>query len=90
MIKAQADKSGRRTKVTIDATAVELANEFAAICNDMMLHHPLIFAVVMDRVLPNEEEEETAEEHTLDDLFEECMNELDLMMKVRGDNNAKS
>ncbi len=65
----------------------DLAKELAGILTVFKDHFP----EALDKALRVIDEcEAEVEECTLDDLFEECMKELDLFMKVRGDNNAKS
>lgn len=67
----------------------DIAQELAGILAVFREHFPEALAVALNKI--DEFEADIEEDNTLDELFSECMKELDLMMKVRkGNNNAKS
>ena len=85
-----AEERGDRVAVEFEGSLGTLANEFAAICSGMLENRPYIFAAVMKTLLEDENEE--AEETSLDELFGDVMAELDELtnLKKGGNNNAKS
>jgi len=65
----------------------DIAEELAGILAVFKEHFPEHLAKALNHL---DNYEAQVEENTLDDLFGECMKELDLLMKVRGKHNAKS
>ena len=68
----------------------DLADELSGIIAVFMEHCPDVLAQALRKMDEYEMYIEVQNDKSLDELFGECLKELDLLMKVRGKNNAKS